>query len=208
VVIQPKSWLGLCVALVALAGGCDSKSGLSGSNRASFHGIDITGADYAKTLVLPDVQGRMRSLTDWKGQVVVVFFGYTQCPDVCPTTLVELAEAKRELGADGQRVQVVFVTLDPERDTAAVLKAYVDNFGAGFTGLRGDAEQTQAVAREFKVFFAKVPGKTETSYTLDHTAGSYIFDTQGRIRLFTRYGGGAKALAQDIRKLLAEAPPA
>jgi protein SCO1/2 len=137
---------------------------------------------------------------------VVVFFGYTQCPDVCPTTMAELAQVRRALGPDGERLQGVFVTVDPERDTAAVLKAYVDNFNAGFVGLRGSAEQTQTAAREFKVFYAKAPGKTETSYTIDHTAGAYVFDTQGRIRLFSRYNsGGPKALEEDVRALLREA---
>jgi protein SCO1/2 len=134
----------------------------------------------------------------------VVFFGYTQCPDVCPTTMAELAEVKRALGADGQRLQGVFVTLDPERDTPQVLKAYLQHFDPGFVALRGSPEQTQAAAKEFKVFFAKVPGKSEGSYTLDHTAGAFIFDTDGRVRLFTRYGAGAKALAGDIQQLLRE----
>ena len=118
--------------------------------------------------------------------------------------MAELSQVRRALGSDGDRLQGVFVTVDPDRDTAPVLKAYLDNFNAGFIGLRGNAEQTQAVAREFKVFFAKVPGRTETSYTVDHTAGAYIFDTQGRIRLFSRYGAGPKALEDDIRALLRE----
>jgi protein SCO1/2 len=136
--------------------------------------------------------------------VVVVFFGYTQCPDVCPTTMAELAQVRNSLGKDGSRLQGIFVTVDPERDTGVVLKAYVDNFNAGFVGLRGSAEQTQQVAREFKVFYAKVPGKTESTYTIDHTAGAYIFDPQGRIRLFSRHGAGPKALEEDVRALLGE----
>jgi len=193
--------------LVAAAAGCGDKSssGVTGGPKASFKSIDITGAEYARKLELPDAEGKLRNLAEFKGKVVVVFFGYTQCPDVCPTTMAELSQVKRALGPDGERLQGVFVTVDPERDTAAVLKAYVDNFNAGFVGLRGNAEQTQAAAREFKVFFAKVPGKTETSYTVDHTAGAYIFDTQGRIRLFSRYGAGPKALEDDIRALLREA---
>jgi len=134
----------------------------------------------------------------------VVFFGYTQCPDVCPTTMAELAEVKRQLGADGARVQGIFVTLDPERDTAVLLKAYVANFGPDIVGLRGTPEEIQAAAKEFKVFYNKVPGKTETSYTVDHTAGSYIFDAMGKVRLFTRYGSGAQALIDDLKLLLAE----
>jgi len=181
--------------------------GLAGCQRAdtpSFKAIDITGAEYAKELSLTDPEGRRRSLAEFRGKAVVVFFGFTQCPDVCPTTLVELAAARKALGPDGQRVQGVFVTLDPERDTPELLKAYVDNFGADIVALRGTPEETLAAAKHFKVFFAKVPGKTETSYSLDHTAGSYVFDTQGRVRLFTRHGTGTEALAHDLRILLAQ----
>lgn len=199
------------IALTALAGllsvplvACDRVASLAGSGKAQFKGIDITGADYARELALTDADGKPRTLADFKGKVVVVFFGFTQCPDVCPTTLLELAAVKRALGADGARVQGVFVTVDPERDTPQVLKAYVDNFGAGFVALRGDAEQTKAVARHFKVFYAKVPSKTEGQYTMDHTAGSYVFDPSGRVRLFTRYGVGAEALTHDLKLLLAE----
>jgi protein SCO1 len=195
-------------ALLALAGGALALAGCEriglGRSKPSFQGVDITGADYARQLALPDVDGRMRTLGDFKGKVTVVFFGYTQCPDVCPTTMAELAEVKRALGADGQRLQGVFVTLDPERDTPQVLKAYLQHFDAGFVALRGTPEQTQAAAKEFKVFYAKVPGKAEGSYTLDHTAGAFIFDADGRVRLFTRYGAGAKALAGDIQQLLRE----
>lgn len=184
--------------------GCDKVATMMSGAKPAFRSIDITGAEYARTLELPDVEGKSRSLGDFKGQVVVVFFGYTQCPDVCPTTMVELAEVRRALRADGARLQAVFVTVDPERDTATVLKAYVETFGAGFVGLRGSPEQTKQAAREFKVFYAKVPGKTDSSYTIDHTAGAYIFDSQGRIRLFSRHGAGPKALEEDIRVLLSE----
>ena len=171
---------------------------------ASFKAVDITGAEYGRGFELSDAEGKMRRLADFKGQIVVVFFGFTQCPDVCPTTLLELAAVKKALGADGARVQGIFVTIDPERDTPALLKAYVDNFGAGFVALRGTPDQTKAVAQQFKVFYAKVPGATESSYTMDHTAGSYVFDTKGRLRLFTRYGTGAEALAHDLKLLLAQ----
>ena len=137
------------------------------------------------TSELADPEGKLRHIADFKGKVTVVFFGYTQCPDVCPTTMLELAAVRKALGADGERVQGIFITVDPERDTPQVLKAYVDNFGAGFVALRGDAEQTKAVAKHFKVFYAKVPGQTEGSYSMDHTAGSYVFDAAGKIRLFT-----------------------
>ncbi len=168
-----------------------------------FNAIDITGAEYARDFDLPDADGQRRRLADFKGKVTVVFFGYTQCPDVCPTTMLELAEVKKALGADGARVQGVFVTIDPERDTAQVLKAYVTNFSPDFIALRGSDEETKAVAKQFKVYYAKVPGKTEASYTMDHTAGSYVFDSQGHIRLFTRYGSGAEALKHDLQLLLA-----
>jgi protein SCO1/2 len=170
----------------------------------AFKAIDITGAEYAQALSLPDAEGKVRTLADFKGKVIVVFFGYVQCPDVCPTTLAELAEVKRQLGADGARVQGIFVTVDPERDTAEVLKPYVANFDPSFVALRGSPDETKAAAKQFKIFYNKVPGKTETSYTVDHTAGSYVFDTQGRVRLFTRYGSGAPALVHDIQLLLAE----
>jgi protein SCO1/2 len=176
-----------------------------GTPRAAFKGIDITGADYAKELNLLDADGRARSLADFRGKVTVVFFGYTQCPDVCPSTLAELAQARQLLGADGARIQGVFVTVDPERDTPEILKAYVGSFGDDFVALRGSDDETKAAARQFKVFFAKVPGKTDTSYTVDHTAGSYVLDASGRVRLFTRYGVGAEALASDLKILLAEA---
>jgi protein SCO1/2 len=195
----------LPAALVAVTvlGGCDGKApGAAG--KPAFKAVDITGAEYARQLSLTDPDGRLRTLADYRGKVVLVFFGYTQCPDVCPTTMQELAEVKRSLGPDGARVQGLFVTVDPERDTAPLLKEYTANFGADITGLRGSADEIKAAAKEFKVFYSKVPGKTDTSYTIDHTAGSYVFDAQGKVRLFTRYGSGAKALADDLKLLLAE----
>ena len=187
---------GLALGVSMVLAGCDRAAA------PSFKAIDITGADYARELSLTDPDGKRRSLSEFKGQVVVVFFGFTQCPDVCPTTLVEIATVKKQLGADGERVQGIFVTVDPERDTPELLKAYVDNFGAGFVALRGTPEETLATAKHFKVFFAKVPGKTDGSYTIDHTAGSYVFDPQGRVRLFTRHGTGPDALVHDLRLLL------
>jgi protein SCO1/2 len=189
-------------ALAALAlAGCQKTA----SEAPAFKGIDLTGAQYARQLNLTDQDGRARSLADFKGKVVVLFFGYTQCPDVCPTTMMEVAEVKKSLGADGDKVQGVFVTIDPERDTAALLKAYLASFDPSFIGLHGSVEQTQAAAKEFKVFFAKVPGKTPETYTMDHTAASFIFDTEGRVRVYARYGAGAEPLAHDIKLLLAEA---
>ena len=183
---------------------CAALAGCGQPGAPQFKAIDITGADYARELELPDADGRLRSLSEFRGKITVVFFGFTHCPDVCPTTLLELANARKALGPDGDQLQGIFVTVDPERDTPALLKAYVDNFGADLVALRGSPEQTRAVAKQFKVHYAKVPGKTEGSYTVDHTAGSYVFDKQGRVRLFTRYGSGAEALQHDVRLLLKE----
>lgn len=173
--------------------------------KPAFKAIDITGAGYAQQLELPDVTGQRRTLADFKGKLVIVFFGFAQCPDVCPATLAEIADARQRLGADGAQVQPIFVTVDPERDTAPVLKEYVAAFGPDVVALRGDLEQTQAAAKAFKVYFAKVPGKDPGSYTIDHTAGAFVFDREGRVRLFARYGAGAEALAHDLRLLLAGA---
>ncbi|HEX4233535.1 MAG TPA: SCO family protein [Caldimonas sp.] len=189
------------LAGLALVGGCDRLPGAAA--KPTFHFTDITGAEFARRLELPDTDGKPRSLADWRGKVTVVFFGYTQCPDVCPTTMAELAQVRTLLGADGERLQTVFVTIDPERDTPEVLKAYVANFGPGVVALRGNAEQTAAAAKEFKVFYAKAPGKTPGSYTMDHSAASFVFDPAGRVRLFVPYGGDPKILAADIKQLVA-----
>ena len=169
--------------------------------KAEFRGIDVTGAEYARDLPLTDHNGQQRSLKDFAGKVVVVFFGFTQCPDVCPTSMQELAEVKRSLGADGDRLQGIFVTVDPERDTAEVLKAYMGNFDPSFLALRGSPEQLAAVAKDFKIYYKKVEGKTDTSYTMDHSAGSYVYDPAGRLRVYHRYGSGAQALAADVTLL-------
>jgi protein SCO1/2 len=167
-----------------------------------FKAVDITGANYAREFSLESAAGGRRSLADFRGKIVAVFFGFTQCPDVCPTTLSDFAEVRRRLGADADKVQVVFVTLDPERDTAAVLSQYVPAFDPSFVALYGTSEQTAATAKEFKVFYMKVPGKTATSYTLDHTAGTYVFDREGRIRLFIRHGTPIEDIVADVRRLL------
>jgi protein SCO1/2 len=169
--------------------------------KPSFSSIDITGADYGKNFALTDHNGQVRHLSDFAGKVVVVFFGYTQCPDVCPSTLVELAEVKKVLGKDGERLQALFVTVDPERDTPELLKAYMGNFDPSFLALRPALEELPAVAKDFKIYYKKVPGASATSYTMDHSAGSYVFDAQGQLRLFTRYGSGATVLAADIALL-------
>ena len=172
--------------------------------KPAFSGIDLTGADYAQGFELPDHNGVVRTLKDFAGRVVVVFFGYTQCPDVCPTSLTELAEAKKLLGEQGERLQGLFVSVDPERDTPELMKAYMASFDPTFLALHATADQLVGLGKSFKVYYKKVPGSTPTSYTMDHSAGSYVYDTQGRIRLYHRYGSGAAALAADLRILLAE----
>jgi protein SCO1/2 len=171
-------------------------------DKPSFRAVDITGADYAQGWELSDQNGQVRTLKDFAGKVVVVFFGYTQCPDVCPTAMQEMVEAKQLLGADGARLQSIFITVDPERDTPELLKAYMANFGADFVALRPTPEQLPKVTKDFKIYFKKVEGKTPTSYTMDHSAGSFTFDPQGRVRLYNRHASGAAALAADAKILL------
>jgi len=191
--MKRRLFLGFAIGLAA----CQAEK-----PKPAFKGIDITGAPYAQQLNLPDADGKPRTLADFKGKVVIVFFGFTQCPDVCPTTLSDLAEAKKRLGAAGERLQVVFITIDPERDTAAVLAQYVPGFDPSFVSLRGSAEQTAETAKEFKIFYQKAAGKTPTSYTMDHTAGAYVFDKDGRVRLFVRHGSSVDDIVADLRQLL------
>jgi protein SCO1/2 len=186
---------GVLLALALLCAGCNS------SKSPAFELTDITGADFARELQLTDHNGKPRTLAEFKGKVVAVFFGYTHCPDVCPVTLAELATVANELGSDAARFQVLFITVDPERDTPALLAKYVPAFNPAFLGLYGDAEATLRTAREFKVFYQKQPA-SGGSYAVDHSAGTYIFDTAGRVRLFTSYGQGAPKLLHDIRLLL------
>ena len=170
--------------------------------KPSFASVDITGADYAKNFELADHNGQVRHLPDFAGKVVLIFFGYTQCSDVCPTTMTEMAEIKKALGNDGERLQVLFVTLDPERDTPALLKAYMENFDPAFLALRTTPEKLVELAKDYKIYYKKVEGSTPTSYTMDHSAGSYIYDPKGQLRLFTRYGSPKEALTKDIQTLL------
>jgi len=190
-----KLFLPLLLALALVA--------CSPEPQAAFKGVDLTGAEYARGFRMKDFDGRERTLDEFKGKVVVVFFGYTQCPDVCPTTMAELAEVKKSLGPEGDKVQGIFITVDPERDTPELLKAYLASFDKSFIALRGSADEVRAVAKEFKVFYAKVPGKEAGQYSMDHVAASFLFDPQGRVRVFERYGLGAQALADDIKLLLA-----
>lgn len=189
-------------ALLVYAGGLFSACT---EPKADFASVDVTGADYAKDFQLNDHNGQRRSLQDFKGKLVVVFFGYTQCPDVCPTSMSELAEIKHALGPDGDRLQGIFITVDPQRDTPALLKAYMANFDPSFLALVPTPEQLATVAKDFKVYYKKVDGSTPTSYTMDHSAGSYVYDTQGRLRLYARYGGGVAPLLADLKILLKQA---
>jgi protein SCO1/2 len=175
---------------------------LAHCTKPEFNDIDISGADYARDFALTDVAGAPRTLADYRGKVVVLFFGYTHCPDVCPTTLSQLAQARRLLGADAQRVQVLFATLDPERDTPALLGRYVQAFDPSFVALTGTPGQIEAAAREFKVFFQKVAGPTADAYTLDHSSGSFVFDPQGRVRLYVLDRAQADRIAPDLKRLL------
>ena len=195
--MNKRQWLGGLglTALLALVG--------CGQDKPAFRGVDITGATYAQGWELADQHGQVRTLKDFAGKAVVVFFGYTQCPDVCPTSMQELAEVKRLLGKDGERLQGVFITVDPERDTAELLKSYMANFDPSFVALRASTpEQLDKVTKDFKIYFKKVEGKTPTSYTMDHSAGSFTFDPQGRVRLYNRHASGAEALAADVKILL------
>lgn len=169
-----------------------------------FHATDITGADFGRSFALTDHNGRRVASADFRGKAVVIFFGYTQCPDICPTALVTMKEAMALLGADADRVQVLFVTVDPERDTQAVLAAYVPWFDARFLGLYGDEQTTLATAKEFRVFYSKVKGETALGYSIDHSATSYAYDPQGHLRLLIRHGETPQHIAEDLQKLLAE----
>ena len=193
--------LGAC-ALLALSlavAGCD-RLGLG--NAPEFRNTDLTGLDYARDFALADHNGKMRTLADFKGKAVVVFFGFTLCPDVCPTTMMEMANVMQQLGPDAKRVQVLFVSVDPERDTPQILSEYVPAFHPDFLGLVGTQEQTDKVVKEFKAFYQKVPGREAGTYTVDHTAGSYVFDPEGRIRLFVRHGQGTEPIVHDLKLLL------
>ena len=167
-----------------------------------FMASDVTGTTFGRDFALTDHTGKARTLADFRGKAVVLFFGYTQCPDVCPTTLAELAEAMKRLGPDADRVQVLFATVDPERDTADLLSKYVPAFDPHFLGLYGDAAATERTAKEFKILYQKQPGRTPGSYTVDHSAGTFVFDPQGKLRLYVSYGQGPAVFAHDIRELL------
>jgi protein SCO1/2 len=186
----------LAGALFALFGACDQ--------RPKFKSADVTGAEFGRVLALSDHEGMPRTLEDFRGKLVLLFFGYTQCPDVCPLTLADTAQALKSLGAKADRVQVLFVTLDPERDTADVLRRYVPAFDSRFIGLRGNPAETERAAKEFKVFFEKRPGAKPGEYTVDHSAQTFVLDARGRLRLFVRQDRIVADLADDLRTLLDE----
>jgi protein SCO1/2 len=182
----------LCLAII----GCRGDLG-------KFSGIDLTGIQgYGTDFRLTDHTGKARTLADFRGKVVTLFFGYTHCPDVCPTTLSDMRQVMEKLGKDSERVQVLFVTLDPGRDTPELLARYVPAFHPSFVGLYGDAETTAKTAKDFKIFYQLQPGKTPETYTVDHTAGTLVFDPQGHLRLFLNYGLSSDLIASDIRILL------
>jgi len=194
----------LLFAVGLLLSGCHDKSAATSPPPPAFTNTDITGIDYAQDFSLKDFNGKLRTLADFKGKAVVIFFGYTQCPDVCPTTLSDLATAMKQLGPLSDKVQVLFITVDPERDTPQLLSKYMPSFDPRFLGLSGDAAATEKVAKDFKVYYQKVPGKEPGSYSMDHSAGLYLYDPQGRIRLFARSGQGPDAIAHDLKILLTQ----
>jgi len=190
------TWRSSLLLLAALALAACSPEG------PKFRSTDITGAEFGRELALDGHDGKPRTLADFRGKAVLVFFGYTHCPDVCPTTLADAAQALKALGKDADRVQVLFVTVDPERDTPEVLSKYVPAFDPRFLGLHGDAAAIQKVAKEFKIYYEKRPGKAPGEYTMDHSGQSYVFDAQGRIRLLLRHDRLSQDLAEDLRTLL------
>lgn len=187
-------WLAALLAALVVAG--------CGPASPRFQGSDVTGASFGRDFRLIDHNGKPRTLADFRGKAVVVFFGYTQCPDFCPTTMSELAAAMQKLGPDASRVQVLFVTVDPERDTRDVLARYVPAFDPSFLGLYGDEKATAETAKEFKIIYQKQPGREPGSYSVDHSAGTYIYDPQGRLRVYENYGPGPEVYAHDLREVL------
>ncbi|MBC7802400.1 MAG: SCO family protein [Candidatus Parcubacteria bacterium] len=190
------TWLNFpALAAAALIAACSTEA-------PKFKSTDITGADFGRDIALTGHDGKPRTLADFRGKAVVLFFGFTHCPDICPTTLVDVAQALKKLGKDAERVQVLFVTVDPERDTPEVLAKYVPAFDPAFLGLSGDAAATQRAAKEFKIFYEKRAGATPTAYSVDHSGQSYVIDPRGQLRLFVRHDRIATDLADDLRVLL------
>lgn len=188
-------WRPILLSLFLALAGCDSKP--------QFANADLSLADFGKDFALTDHNGKPRTLADFRGKAVVIFFGYTQCPDVCPTTMTGMAEAMKLLGVDAAKVQVLFVTVDPERDTPQLLAQYVPVFNPGFLGLYADAQTIARTAQDFRVFYKKQSGSTPTTYTVDHSAGSYVYDPQGRLRLYIKHGEKPEVIAKDLKLLIA-----
>ncbi len=197
--LLPLACLFACVLSLSA---CDQKS--LPLPKTVFANTDITGLDYGKDFSLTDHNGKPRTIADFRGKLVFVFFGYTHCPDICPTTLSDMAGIMTSLGPDADKLQVLFITLDPERDTPEAMAGYVPAFHPGFLGLYGDRAATEKVARDFKIFQQRVPGPDGKSYTIDHTAASYVFDTRGHLRLFVRHGQNGAPLLNDLKLLLSE----
>jgi protein SCO1/2 len=196
--LAPSKIFGLCLLSLLIVGilGCSPKP--------SFKNVDITGSTaFGNNFSLLDANGKTKTMADYKGKVVVVFFGFTQCPDVCPTTLTEMDEALKLLGPKADKVQVIFITVDPERDTASVLAQYVPAFNPRFVGLRpADEAGLEKVAKDFRIYYKKVPGSKPGSYTMDHSAGSYVFDQNGQLRLYIKHAQGPEVLAHDLKNIL------
>ena len=190
--------LGIC--LIAVISGCNQQAATTTTNK--FIATDITGADFGKDFKLNDHHGKIRTLSDFKGKAVVMFFGYTHCPDVCPTTLSELASALTLLGQKANKVQVLFVTIDPARDTPELLAKYVPAFNTNFLGLYGDEAATAKVAKDYRIFYQKHQAKGGKGYDMDHSAGTYVTDLSGNLRLFFSYGIGAASIAKDLNVLI------
>lgn len=195
--MKTSAWL-VAVLLAAPLIACEPRA-----TPPTFNATDITGASFARDFQLTDHNGQTRTLADFRGKLVAMFFGYTHCPDVCPTTMADLAAAIKLLGPDGNKVQVLFVTVDPERDVADLLKQYVPAFNPTFLGLHPTPEQLKMLATEYKVVYQKNPGREEGNYLMDHSAGTYVYDTQGRLRLLMPYGTSAALMARDFKALLA-----
>ncbi|MFP8833954.1 SCO family protein [Hydrogenophaga sp. XSHU_21] len=196
--LRRRSVLALSASWLATSGllaGCSPQA-------PTFKSTDITGASFAQDFKLTDHTGQVRTMADFRGKAVVVFFGFTQCPDVCPTSMTTLADVKRLMGSRGEQLQVLFITVDPERDTLPLLKEYMSNFDPSFLALRPEPTELKTVADQFKITFRKVEGQTPTSYTMDHSAGKYVFDRNGAVRLYSSYGTEAAVLAEDILTLL------
>lgn len=187
----------LMMLMMGMVAACQSKS-----PSVALYGTDITGADFAKSFKLTDHLGKVRTLEDFKGQVVLLFFGYTHCPDVCPTTMADLAKAMKLLGEDSRRVQVLFVTVDPERDTPQLLAQYVPSFYPSFLGLYGTVDEIAATASDYKIYYSKQASNGQAKYTIDHSAGVYAYGPDGRIRIYLKYGQKPEQIASDLKTLL------